>query len=432
MKKNSVKYRTELILFSLSCVSILIAAVLNYGNARIRIVEIRNLLSESIISSQDIDHAGLITHYRFRMDLYNKKITDLEADIIEMKALSMFPVATGPEDIEKEGCAARISAAVANTFKRIIGKPPVVLNPAKRGNSALFSAYFYERNSLFEKALEQYDKTLEQNPRSDQKGGIILHQGFCLSMIGRTDDAMEKYLYVIEHYPNEPVSVTASVLIEFLKKFSSEADAVKKMPDSHIKMEKLFRLIAFNDSLHVLENIKAKKNSGRNIAMLFFEARCLESTGKTSEALEIYQDILMRSPSSEQAKYANRRIIMISLKSGLADEGKQLADRNNYIIRDNSFEYFVKEISRIESLFLRVPETSAVFYRDGVRSAISDSEKESAQLKLFMGKKVKVITVNGDIIIGKTVFEDKSKIKVSTIAGDAVIMKRDIKKSEFR
>ena len=307
----------------------MIAAVLNYGNARIRILEIRNLLSESILSSQDIDHAGLITHYRFRMDLYDKKITDFEADIIEMKALSMFPVIPESEEIVEEGYAARMSAAVFNAFKVILGKPTVVFNPGEKDNSALFSAYFYERNSLFEKALEQYDSALEENLLSAQKGGIILHQGFCLSMIGRTDDAMGKYLYVIEHYPNEPVSVTASVLVEFLKKISSEADSVKKMPDSHIKMEKLFRLIAFNDSLHVLENIKHKKNSGKNIAMLFFKARCLESTGKASEALEIYQAILMRSPSSEQAKYANRRIIMISLKSGLADEGRKLARRNN-------------------------------------------------------------------------------------------------------
>ncbi|HOP30533.1 MAG TPA: tetratricopeptide repeat protein [Spirochaetota bacterium] len=426
------KYRGEIILAAISAFSVIIMLLLNYGNSRLRFAEIKKIMAESVSTSQDIDHAGLIVQYRFRMDLYRKELTESEADLIEMKAASMFPELPATDNLMAEGITIRISALIVNTFKSLMGKPQFFLNRANPGNIALGTAYYYERNSLFIKALEQYEEALKYESRSRQRGGILLHQGFCFSMAGNTTDAIKKYSTVIELYPDDPVSVTASLLLEYLQKFSDEADNVKKMPDSPEKMEKLFRLIAFNDSLKVLENMDKNQKPERNIIMQFYKARCLESTGRVSEALTLYQNILMEKPSSEQAGYANKRILMISLKSNLRDESKKLVENNNSIIGDKSLQYFIDEIGKIESLLVKNRKLDINNHQSEVKSVLLDCEKRAASFNQFLGKNMKITTISGDVIIGPVIYEDDLKIKVSTIAGEAVIMKNAIKKSEFR
>jgi len=432
VKRVLKKYRGELILTGVSFFSIIFTLMLNYGNSKLRIAEISNIMSESVTSSQDIDHAGLIVQYRFRLELYGKKLTELEADIIEMKAAAMFPRILNTDNLLTGGITIRLSTLMVNTIKSLLGKPPLILRNNAPGNSALGSAYYYERNSLFSKALEKYEEALRHEPRSGQKGGIMLHQGFCLSMTGSIDKAINKYTEVMGLYPDAPVSVTASILLEFLKKFSSEADIIKKMPDSPEKMEKLFRLIAFNDSLEVLENINKKQKTENKAVLSFFKARCLESAGRAPEALAIYQDIITQNPSSEQAKFANRRILIISLKSYHGGDGKRLAVKNNSAIRDKTLEYFINSIQKVQSLFHKNTGTVPVLYSNEIKASIADSEKRTDSLTCFLGKKIKITTANGNIIIGTATYEDDLKIKVSTIVGEAVIMKNDIKKSEIR
>ena len=173
MKRVIKKYRVEIILAGISFFSIVFTLMLNYGNSRLRIAEISSIMSESVASSQDIDHAGLIVQYRFRLELYNKKLTELEADIIEMKAAAMFPRILNTDNLLTGGITIRLSTLMVNTLKSLLGKPPLVLHSNAPGNSALGTAYYYERNSLFAKALEQYEEALRHDLRSGQKGGIM-------------------------------------------------------------------------------------------------------------------------------------------------------------------------------------------------------------------------------------------------------------------
>ncbi len=77
------KYRGEIILAAISAFSVIIMLLLNYGNSRLRVAEIKKIMTESVSTSQDIDHAGLIVQYRFRMDLTGKSLQNLKLTLLK-------------------------------------------------------------------------------------------------------------------------------------------------------------------------------------------------------------------------------------------------------------------------------------------------------------------------------------------------------------
>jgi len=425
------KYNGEIILGIITSFSIIITLVLNYGNSKLRLAEIRDLLSQSASLSQDIDYSGLIVQYRFRMDLYKEKLSQYEADLLEMKALAMFPAVSLRELEISSGISIRFSAMFVNSIKALMGKPSVFINRIPLQNIALSSAYYYESNSLFSRALEKYEEALRNETRSRQRGGIMLHQGFCLSLTGKIKEAEEKYSLVISLYPDDPVSVTASILLQLLRDFSFEAEIIKKMPDSPEKVEKLFMLIAVNDSLQVLEDMERNRKSVKSIRMQFYKARCLEALGRTVEALSIYQNIIIDTPSSEQAKYSNRRILMISIKSGLEAEGEKFTERNNRLILDKSLGSFINETGRLNPVINAGKEAVIVPAEKYLKSFLIENEKIHFPADNCKGRKMRISTFNGDIIIGTVVDEGPAEITVSTVVGNAVINKSAIMKAEF-
>ena len=68
---------------------------------------------------------------------------------------------------------------------------------------------------------------------------------------------------------------------------------------------------------------------------------------------------------------------------------------------------------------------------DQMIKTFEESFSASAATDNFKGKKIKVVTVNGDIIRGLVTGENSSSITVQTIAGDAVIRRSSIVKSEI-
>jgi tetratricopeptide (TPR) repeat protein len=433
MKRFNFKYSGETILGLSVIISVLFMVLLNKGNIKLRFAEIQYILSEPEKFSAAIDHAGLIVQYRFRMDLYNDRIDSFSAGLVEMRANSMFAAGEGSGDLE--GDVSSVLIFTVDIIKSMLGRQPLRRNDIRGDNSALMSAYYFERNGLYSKALEKYDEALNTGLLSGAgAGGIMLHQGYCLSMSGDTAGGRAKYSEVIKRYSEDVISITASVLLGYLDEFTREAEIVKVMPDTPEKGEKLFYLTAFRDSLAVIDTIKRQGKPGSADSADFFKARCLESMGNPAEALLYYQDLIQRNPRSKFAKLANRRIFIISTKIGTDNASRDLAEKNNTLVRDENFTRLVREgavlSSKASAATLWPADKTAPDFQLMIREFEKKFRSSSIAVN-YTGKNVRVTTADGDIIRGLVTGENSSSITVQTIAGDAVIRKSSIVKSEI-
>jgi hypothetical protein len=69
------------------------------------------------------------------------------------------------------------------------------------------------------------------------------------------------YLEIIRDYNNEEVAITAAVLLQYIDGFQEEISKVMKQDDSIVKTEKLFKLIAYNEAVSVLERIESNSSA---------------------------------------------------------------------------------------------------------------------------------------------------------------------------
>lgn len=433
MKILKCRYSGEIVLGLSAFLSVCFMIVLNNENIKLRLVEIKNILSMSETVTGTIDHSGLIIQYRYRMDMYRKKIDSYSAGIVEMRADSMF--AADSSDVDTDESVSPALSFVVDRFKSLLGRKSYTRRVKENSGSLLESAYYFERNCLYEKAIQKYDAVLKSGiMKGPGIGGIMLHQGFCLSMSGDIAGARKKYSGVIKSYPDDVISITASILLGYLDEFVREAEIVKVMPDSPEKGEKLFYLAAFRDSLAVIESIRKQGKQRFMESANFFKARCLESMGNPADALLYYQEIIQKNPRSQFARYANRRVFIISSKIGDSDDSLELAVKNNRIIRDESFDSFMREGKILKSKTERASLWPADKPVPDFELMIKKFEESVSVVKpvldYYKGRRVRVITTGGDIILGLAIEENNTSITVMTIAGDAVIQKSSIVKSE--
>ncbi len=429
IKKN---YSGETLLIAIAVIVLLISIIINLTNAELRMIEIHNSLSPSSSYTQDADHSALIIQYRLRMELYNGKIDRFNADIAELQASSMLPSLWTIKK-EEPGILTRTGAVIINSLKRFLGKPPISFDNKDGSNFYLESAYFYERNNLFIKAIEKYDMALNVESDPVRQAGIMIHGGYCISMKGNTRQAKNIYRQIIEKFPDLPVSITASVLLDLLEGISREADKVRLMPDSLKKGESLFNLIAFEDSLGVIKKLERSSGAKSSPSLLLYKGKCLESLGKARDALRIYQKLIIENSQSIPAGEANRRILAMSIKAGRNSEGAQLAIRNNELIKDKRFMKFMKETDKIKRT---IPDRLKVHQPLNTSLLNEKSQLIDEKLKKFRfhlkNRRVKITTMQGDKIIGFCTGETEKTITIRTIAGTAVIRRHMIRKSEIK
>ncbi|HPO50330.1 MAG TPA: hypothetical protein PLO89_08415, partial [Spirochaetota bacterium] len=143
--------------------------------------------------------------------------------------------------------------------------------------------------------------------------------------------------------------ITALILLEYLEEFNKEIDNVKKNIDNPLeKGEKLFKLIAFKEAENILENLSKEGKNVNREKVLFYLARCKESSGKTSEALRIFQEIIFDNPKSEYAKYSNRRMFVIANNNN-DEKIENLIKKNALLADDFDFSEFIDVKNNFET-----------------------------------------------------------------------------------
>ncbi|MBN2160502.1 MAG: tetratricopeptide repeat protein [Spirochaetes bacterium] len=431
-------YRTEIALVLVTAGAILLMALLNDINRYIRIKEIRIYMQQSNREENNIDHMGLVMKYRIHKRLYENQINNDEADLIEARVNSILAGTDTYRHVsmERYRLLSIPTLFVINFMRAIMGKPPIRDLAEDTTHTLLEVAYYYERNNYYAKALEVYDRALRSGRYSDTyRAGIILHQGYCHSILGDYDIAREKYMEVVKQYGDTPVAVTALILLRYLEGFRSELErVVKSEPDSVEKSEKLYRLIAYREAMQVMNRVEKTVPPAQRARLMYLKGRCYEDLSEKEKAIDAYQGVVTGSPESPYARMANRRIFIAGTMASNGDTVKNMAVMNNQLLRDPVFETMTEQDKK-----LRLPEDKkerGMFIKElrkeeAEKPALQIDRLESRpmvdlaeetikkQMKYRKAPAViyKVVTSEGNLFVGPIQQETKQYIVMKTMLG---------------
>jgi tetratricopeptide (TPR) repeat protein len=317
----------------------------------IRLTELQALIRESNRELSRSDFLAMAAKFKLFLQLYKGTIDEKKLDEEE---LNMIYLSTSYEvrskiTLTKYSEAAKPVIAIINIIRFLLGKPPIGATIDNRTDAELSIAYYFERNKQYRKALSVYDEAFSNNKVLDDKVPVVLlHQGFCNGVIGDYGTAKSLFIRIIKKYYGADESTAAALMLQYLETFLSEIDNVKKSTDSAIsRAQKLFMLMAYDEALSVLE--KSGDDGKDRAQKKFIEARCREETGDKDSAAKIYQDIIRNDHESETAKDSNRRLLVISTSDDKAQKLKELAKKNNELIKDPGFEHLVETSDKIKS-----------------------------------------------------------------------------------
>jgi len=447
-------YRTELLFAAVAVGVVGIMFLINDINRQIRIRELRICLQKTSREDNSLDHIGLLMKYRVYKKIYENRITQDDADVVELRVNSILADMTAAKKVsmERYEYLSKPSLAVINLFRSIIRKGPIQDIRDDKSNVFLEIAYYYERNNYFARALDIYEKALREEKRDRSKrAGIHLHRGFCHAILGNYKTAKKELMTVINDYGDKPASNTALILLRYIEGFKSELDRILKYErDSTGKSEKLVRLLAYREALNVINKIEKTAPPADKPRILYLKGRCLENLSRKEKAIDTFQKIINENERSNYARLANRRIYISGALANNGEKVKNLAMGNNRVLKDTVFDRMLVEESRIRNIDDDTQERNrnlgkemAAFERrypvliaDKIESlgnrVMRSFKKMTAAIrpKPEAGSpqevKIKIQTSDGNVFVGVITAETKDYIILKSLIGDVRIPKGKI------
>lgn len=308
----------------------------NRSVVSIHLNELSNAVDELNKKQRGFNTVDILFKYEINRRLYSGLITEAEYDREELKTISILTQQEAPE--RKLGIFDYISMPAVNGLRFLLGKTFLTLTKEqKENNAALSLAFYHENNRRFRDAQNIYNSFDEQKKQSP----VLLHEGYCLSLLGEHDDAVEKLTRIINENRNEEIAATAAILLMYITDFKQKADYLIKngKGDNIDTVVKLVQLNSFQNAQEMLDRLeKSDTDEEVQAKIAYYRGRLLEETGEKSKAIETYQEMILEYYRYEVAKNANRRILVMSANRSDREEINALAIENNKLLKDEEFE----------------------------------------------------------------------------------------------
>jgi hypothetical protein len=325
---------------------ILLTLFIYNETARIRMLEMEQRMVSLNRQDSNEEYITLVMKYEQAQKMYEKEL--VEDDLAEEELTLLYLYNRDffkQEDDVSPGT--RLVLGMVNAFRFMLRKEPIRIGRDDFYNYYIDMAYYYERNKKYRLALELYGQAAAfEEGYTFNKGVILLHQGFCSSLLGDDATARERYQAVIDHYENDKIAITAFILLQYLDYFNSERTVVRKKRDSIEKSKDLYHLVAYRESLEILSSLEKSARDGDKATIRYYMARCSEEMGETVDALEQYQALIIDDPRTRYARLSNRRLFLVS-KNEESDQLRELSLANNLLIGDQDFDRFTAEADRM-------------------------------------------------------------------------------------
>ena len=177
-------------------------------------------------------------------------------------------------------------------------------------------AYFYERSRKYDKAIGVYTLGLEgKNVSPDVGATLLLHRGFCASLLGDYAKAMEDFKRAAALVPESEEARVATRLSEITFGLQEQVRLAKesKNQSPFQSGRQLFLLANYADAARSLQKViaDAKADPAQQMESRYLYARAQEELGQDSDAVLTYRSLIQSDPEGAFAKKANRRLYVL-------------------------------------------------------------------------------------------------------------------------
>ena len=293
----------------------------------VKIMQLRILLSREQVLSYELSSKMLRARFRRMLLTQGDFSAEVKMNVLDSGIMNSQETAEEFELTPEQ----KLGLGIVNIVRRLSLKSPLDLQGDRNKMLLLQYAFYMERTRYYAKASEKYT-TLEgfKNLTPEDHGFVLLHNAYCLTLMGNVTEAVEKLQTLLALYPGTHYSENAGVLLRILE----EGRQAKKRINERYKTEEEKALALYKAGMYsnALEKFNSIENLG--LAYRYYRARCREETGRTQDAVAEYMELVRQEEDPGVAKKANRRLLMIGsfygggkgLAKAAEDNAKRLGD----------------------------------------------------------------------------------------------------------
>lgn len=238
----------------------------------------------------------------------------------------------------------RATVPLLNGFNWMMGLPRLHLGKTPERELVLDLAFQFESYREYAKAIRGYDVYVHEFRLDAQESDFaLLHRGFCRAMMSQFDPALADF----EAVANRPGSQNADVaqkLATFLKELKARIQYIESIQDPGQRGELYYNAAAY---LKAIENFSQIDKSRQSDKIRFLNARALEETGNTAQALPIYRTLIASGGASPYAVNANRRMYLLGTFLGNDQELARESKKNSEtVVKDKEFMSTVTHLEK--------------------------------------------------------------------------------------
>lgn len=273
-----------------------------------------NRAMETLSQTYNSSHA-LNMLARFELIKQRKNMPEEDETALELKLQSLASSKLLVVNKQEENIESKVIGTVINAVGFVLGKKKSKADMPSKFTGNLEAAYFYERSRKYDKANEIYAEGLaEKGLPSEVSATLLLHRGFCSSLMGEYSKAADDFDKTINLVPGTEEAHVAQKLKELTFDLENQ---VKMALDAKVSPfesgRQLFLLANYAEAAKSLQKVLANplSDSLQKIQSRYLYARSQEELGQDSDAVITYRTVIQQAPNSEEAKKANRRLYVL-------------------------------------------------------------------------------------------------------------------------
>lgn len=273
-----------------------------------------NRAMETLSQNYNSSHA-LNMLARFELIKQRKNIPEEDETALELKLQSLASNKLLVADNHEHTLKSKVIGTVIDAVGFVLGKQKSKSDIPSKITGNLEAAFFYERSRKYDKANEIYSKGLaEKGIPAEVSATLLLHRGFCASLMGEYSKAATDFDKTVELVPGTEEAHVAQKLKELTLDLEHQVKMALEAKTSPFESgRQLFLLANYAEAAKSLQKVLASPTSDslQKIQSRYLYARAQEELGQDSDAVLTYRTVIQQAPNSEEAKKANRRLYVL-------------------------------------------------------------------------------------------------------------------------
>lgn len=292
-------------------------AILNKDLIEIRLDELNYQLGQAAEIEDAANTLSIVSKY----ELIKRRIENGESEVENYTFEAKMQTLTSKEqfpagvDIDTEYNNLPLARLILRGLRFTLGKANINPVQEKEMYDLLETAYYHERRRDYSEAIKRYDQVVlaEKEIKPEVHAAILLHKGFCYSMLNEYEEAKQIFELIISKYPDTDAGILAWKLLDFLVAMEKKREMLEKEELSAFAGGKqCYFLMDYNGSITLFsEFLKREPNNPEATEARYYKGRSHEELGKIEEALTEYNMVIVLDENHKWALESNRRLFMI-------------------------------------------------------------------------------------------------------------------------